>query len=81
MWPTVRYARLFIIVQAQTGPNKVSVIRNSGVSGSFNVLKSMNSKIHSGHSKLSVISQVSTVEGCPLSRVPLYGLIAHDITG
>ena len=31
--------------------------------------------IQSGHSELSVISQVSAVEGCPLSRVPLYNII------
>ena len=51
----------------------MSVIRNSGVSaveGGLNVSKSMG--IQSGHSELSIISQVSTVEGCPLSRVPLY---------
>ena len=36
----------------------------------MNVLKSM--EIRSGHLELSIISQVSTVEGCPLSRVPLY---------
>ena len=29
-------------------------------------------EIQSGHSELSVISQVSAVEGCPLSGVPLY---------
>ena len=44
---------------------KISV-RSSGVS---NVLKSM--EIHSGLSELSVISQVSAVEGCPFSGVPL----------
>ena len=51
----------------------MSVIRNSGVSaveGGLNVLKSM--EIQSGHSELSVISQVSAAEGCPLSGVPLY---------
>ena len=36
----------------------------------LNILKSM--EIQSGHSELSVISQVSAVEGCPLSGVPLY---------
>ena len=36
----------------------------------LNILKSM--EIQSGHSDLSVISQVSAVEGCPLSGVPLY---------
>ena len=36
----------------------------------MNVLKSM--EIQSGHSEMSIISQVSAVEGCPLSRVPLY---------
>ena len=29
-------------------------------------------EIQSGHSEMSVILQVSAVEGCPLSRVPLY---------
>ena len=29
-------------------------------------------EIQSGHSELSIISQLSTVEGCPLSRIPLY---------
>ena len=29
-------------------------------------------EIQSGHSELSVISQVSAVEGCPLSGVQLY---------
>ena len=51
----------------------MSVIRNSGVSaakGDLNILKSM--EVQSGHSELSVISQVSAVEGCPLSGVPLY---------
>ena len=33
-------------------------------------MKSM--EIQSGHSELSVISQVSAVEGFPLSGVPLY---------
>ena len=36
----------------------------------LNILKSM--KKQSGHSELSAISQVSAVEGCPLSGVPLY---------
>ena len=36
----------------------------------MNVLKSM--AIRSGHSEISVISQVSAIEGCPLSEVPLY---------
>ena len=35
----------------------------------MHVLKSM--EIQSGHSELSIISQVSAVEGCPLSGVPL----------
>ena len=42
----------------------MSVIRNSGVSaveGGVNVLKSM--EIQSGHLELSVMSQVSAVEG------------------
>ena len=54
------------------GPNKVSVRQNSEVStlqGGFNVLKSM--EICSRHSKLSVNLQVSAIEGCPLSGVPL----------
>ena len=29
-------------------------------------------EIRSGHSEMSVISQVSSVEGCPLSGIPLY---------
>ena len=50
----------------------MSVIWNSGVSAAEGVciLKSM--EIQSGHSELSVISQVSAVEGCPLHGVPLY---------
>ena len=44
-----------------------------GFLGVSNVLKSM--EICSGLSKLSVISQVSAVEGCPLSRVPLYTVL------
>ena len=36
----------------------------------MNVLKSM--EIQSRHSEMSVISQVSAVEGCLLSRGPLY---------
>ena len=36
----------------------------------MNVLKSM--EIQSRHSEMSVISQVSAVEGCPSSGVPLY---------
>ena len=35
------------------------------------ILKSM--EIQFGHSELSVISQVSAVEGCPLSGFPLIG--------
>ena len=34
------------------------------------VLKSM--EMQSGHSEMSVILQVSAIEGCPLSGVPLY---------
>ena len=37
------------------------------------VLKSM--EIWPRHSEMSVILQVSTVDGCPLSRVPLYIII------
>ena len=37
------------------------------------IVKSM--EIQSGHSELSVISQVSAVEGCPLSGVPLYMIL------
>ena len=46
----------------------------SAVEGHLNVLKSM--EIQSGHLhvELSVMSQVSAVEGCPLSEVPLYVL-------
>ena len=50
----------------------MSIIRNSGVSAverGLNILKSM--EIQSGHSELSVISQVSAIEGCLLSGVPL----------
>ena len=36
-------------------------------------------EIQTGHSELAVISQVSAVEGCPLSRVPLYMLILNII--
>ena len=46
--------------------------------GVSNVLKSM--KIRSGLSKLSVISQVTAVEGCPLSGVPLYTDIIVNTT-
>ena len=55
------------------GLKLVSIIRNRGVSAVLNVLKSM--EIWSGRSEMSVISQVSTVEGCPLSRVPLYSFV------
>ena len=51
----------------------MSVIRNSGVpavEGVCIILKSM--EIQSGHSELSVISQVSAFEGSSLCRVPLY---------
>ena len=68
----VCYARLFTIAQAQTGPNLVSVIWNSGVStveGGLNVLKF--TEIWSGRSELYIILQVSTVEGYLLSRTPL----------
>ena len=46
----------------------MSVIRNSGVSA----VEAM--EIQSGYSELSIISQVSAVEGCPLSGVPLYNM-------
>ena len=36
----------------------------------LNILKS--TEIQSGHSELSIMSQVSAVEGCPLSGIPLY---------
>ena len=32
-------------------------------------------EIQSGHSELSIILQVSAIEGCPLSGVPLYYVI------
>ena len=55
------------------GTKLVSVIQNSGVSTvegfHGDVLKSM--EIWSGHSEMSVITQVSAIEGCPLSGVPL----------
>ena len=51
----------------------MSVIQNSGVSAVEGVvLKSM--EIGSGHSELSITSQVPAVEGCLLSGVPLYTL-------
>ena len=40
-------------------------------------MKSM--EIQSGHSELSVISQVSAVEGCPLSGVPLYAYTGQHV--
>ena len=45
-------------------------ISMSTIDGGLNVLKLMEKR--SRHSELSVISQVSTIEGCPLSWVPLY---------
>ena len=36
-------------------------------------------EILSGHSELSVISQVSTVEECPLSGVPLYTALQESL--
>ena len=36
-------------------------------------------EIRSGHSELSVILQVSAIEGCPLSRVPLYVSNSHKL--
>ena len=41
-------------------------------------MKSMG--IQSGHSELSVISQVSAVEGCLLSGVPLYCILLWLVT-
>ena len=70
MWLSVRYARSFAIVQTQMGPKLVSIVRNSGVSAVEGFFKSM--EIWSRHSEMSVISQVSTFEGCSLSGVPLY---------
>ena len=76
MWLIVPYARSFAISQALMVPILVSIIWNSGVStvegASQNGLKSM--EIQSRHSELSVLSQVSAVEGCLLSSVPLYDL-------
>ena len=60
------------IAQAQSGHKLVSVIRYSGESATEGVGMSM--EIRSGHSELSVISQVSAVEGCPLSGIPLYSI-------
>ena len=61
------------------GPKSVSVIQTRGVSAIerfLNVSKSM--EIQSGHSEMSVITQVSAVKGCPLSGVPLYNkILAH----
>ena len=50
----------------------VGVVKLSGVcySGVSNVLKSIEKP--SRLKELSVIAWVSTIEGCPLSRVPLY---------
>ena len=75
MWLSVHYARSFAIAQAQMGPKSVSVIWNSRVSdveGVLNVLKSMETR--SRHSEMSIIMQVSVIEGCLLSGVPLYSL-------
>ena len=47
-----------------------------GGGGGVNALKTI--EIHSGHSELSVITQVSGVEGCLLGGVPLC-LIPHSI--
>ena len=56
--------------------NKVSTSAVAGRSWVLNVLKS--TEIWSGHFEavISVISQVSAVEGCPLSGVPLYHLLS-----
>ena len=43
----------------------------------LNVLKSM--EIRFGHSEMSIISQMSAVEGCLLSGVPLYYYDCHSI--
>ena len=55
-----------------TGSNgtEISVCYTEKWGGALNVLKSM--EIRSGHSEMSVITQVSAVEGRPLSGVPLY---------
>ena len=50
----------------------MSVIQSSRVSAIQGFLKSMEKR--SGHSELFVISWVSTVEGCPLSGVPLHSI-------
>ena len=67
---------MYIITLAQTGQTKCLL---HGVVGcplfkGFNVLKTM--EICSRHSELyaTCISQVSVVEGCPLSGIPLYAI-------
>ena len=55
--------------RVQLGVRKVFVIWSSGVSAIQGFLMSMEKWLEL--SELSVISWVSTVERCPLSRVPL----------
>ena len=61
----VCYARLFTIVQAEWDQNKCPLYGMAGCP----LLESM--EIQSRHSELSAILQVSAVEGCWLSGVPL----------
>ena len=61
-----------LLCRLKRDQSKCMFVMNSGVSaveGGLSILKSM--EIQSGHSELSVISQVSAIEGCPLSGVPL----------
>ena len=55
------------------GPNKCPLY---GIAGCPNILKS---EIQFGHSELSVILEVSAVEGCPLSGVPLCIIIMTSL--
>jgi len=61
VWLNCPLHRCVCYCECPVGDGLVSVIQNSGVSAIQNVLKWRNSQDF----------QVSTVEGCPLSRVPL----------
>ena len=73
MWLSVHYARPFAIAQAQMEQKLVSIIRNSRVYTveGFERIDSLWKYSQDIQKCPLAISQVSAVEGCLLSRIPL----------
>ena len=82
MIANLKFANISLL---QWNPSKTDTIgtknfvRYKGVSFTEGLFKPM--EIQSGQSQVSVLSRVSTVEGCPLSGVPLYmNIYTYDNT-